>query len=99
MTQLGKILVFLNLVLSVVMVGWAGMLYAQRVDWSSKAGVVPRLNATAGQLWEQVRLAEDGWKADRRELAGLESLRPENKKWYVARSVEPERGQGTVKVM
>jgi hypothetical protein len=105
MTQLGKILVFINLVLSVVMAGWAGMLYAQRVDWSSPAkgtdagGVVPRLNASALQLWGQVSAAETAWKADRKELADRERLRPENKAWYAKQVLEPERGQGTIKVL
>jgi hypothetical protein len=46
MTTFGKVLIFLNLVLSIAGAGWAMALYTQRVNWTAKAGA----DSTPGKI-------------------------------------------------
>ena len=34
MTRFGKLLIFMNLILSVIFAGWAAGIYTQRIDWA-----------------------------------------------------------------
>src|SRR5262249_2217380 len=48
MTTFGKVLIFLNLVLSLAGAAWAMALYTQRVNWTAKAGA----DGTQGKIKE-----------------------------------------------
>jgi hypothetical protein len=48
MTMFGKVLIFLNLVLSIAGAAWAMALYTQRVNWTAKAGA----DGTQGKIKE-----------------------------------------------
>jgi hypothetical protein len=48
MTTFGKVLIFLNLVLSIAGAAWAMALYTQRVNWTAKAGA----DGTQGKIKE-----------------------------------------------
>ncbi len=60
MTLLGKLLVFVNLVLSFLMLSWAAMLFTNRVDFSNKKATADQ---AAGQLAERETKVKDGVNA------------------------------------
>jgi len=88
MTLFGKILVVLNLMLSIVMVSVAFALYTHRLDWSSKGGgdkvqgVVTALNNKIKNTWLDLAAAEARWKTSSVTLARFEQQRPKNAKWF-----------------
>jgi hypothetical protein len=96
MTQLGKVLVFLNLVLSIVFVAWAVGLVTNQVPWSTPPstdgqrvqGMVDELRAEIDRLTRSSggRSARDAadanWAAGVAELNRLERDRPTNQRFY-----------------
>ncbi len=88
-TRLGKILVFVNLGISLMMAAWAIALYTTRTNWSDKS---PSGDPTVGEL--KLRLdrktqlenllgtAQARWKASAVELARVDGLRNANLVFY-----------------
>jgi hypothetical protein len=79
MTFLGKLLVFVNAVLSFLMLAWAVGVATNRVDWSNTQakGDKPagQLNARAERVknaWASLGTAEYRWGSARTKLAGVE---------------------------
>lgn len=105
MTWLGKILVFVNLVLSLAMAAWAFGLYTGRVDWSGKKGKTPD-DPNTGQLarkqdaWRQagdtLATAEGRFKANAPFLRRVEQQRPALAQFY-ARELEHLRSGASLK--
>jgi hypothetical protein len=82
MTLFGKILVGLNLVLSLVLFGWALGVYTQRIDWSNKKGKGPedrgelaKRQETYTGLWNALDPAEKRQQLAGENLAKLEAER------------------------
>ncbi len=93
-TQLAKILVFVNLVLSLVFASWALGVYTQRIDWGKKAAAADR---PAGELARRLEAidrlgggsregsrqrAEARWSRAHQYLQALERVRDQNQQWY-----------------
>jgi hypothetical protein len=57
MTLLGKILVFVNVALSFLMLSWAAALFTNRVDWTKTEA---KADQPAGQLVERAKRVEQG---------------------------------------
>jgi hypothetical protein len=60
MTWFGKLLVLLNLALSLALATWALTLYTSRIDWSDQKG---KDGQRDGELRARIIEAEDGWNA------------------------------------
>jgi hypothetical protein len=99
MTLLGKILVFLNLALSMLLASWAFGVYANRIDWSDNKGdekkgqpageLVSRKaelgeSGRPGPLWMGLRTAEASWLEARRKLGREEDRIAGDRLWYYA---------------
>jgi hypothetical protein len=91
MTFLGKLLVMINLILSMAAMTWAAGLYTNNVDWSDAPGKgeqppgklkVEKDKLTAGLA--ALVPAENGWKTSRAELLQLEERLPADRAWYAA---------------
>jgi hypothetical protein len=72
MTTFGKVLVALNLVLSLAMASWAWALWSDRIDWSNTRGTAEQAEGAFKEredrlatLWEDERPAEARWRAGR----------------------------------
>lgn len=88
-TQLGKIFVFANVVLSLILATFAFGVYANRIDWGrTKEGPA----ASRGRLLEREELLKDAvaardramarWEAAQNDLARVEKQRPALQRWY-----------------
>ncbi len=81
MTFIGKLLVYLNLFVSVVLITWAVSLYVHRLDWIDRKledgttvpGQITRLKKEIEDLTKQVVVANDGYGSRDRLLAPLET--------------------------
>lgn len=83
MTQLGKILVFANLVLSVLMAAFAFWAYAQRIDWTAKPDPeLDKRNKRVKELQSSLLASEARWKSNRGGLLALEQQLPADQKYY-----------------
>lgn len=98
MTKFGKVLVFVNLTLSLIFAAWALGVFTQRVDMSDKKkdqqdertwGRVAKLkdeltrwNGADGKTGPRP-LAEARWLSALGELRAAEDLRAKNRVWYV----------------
>jgi hypothetical protein len=89
MTLFGKILVFVNLALSLMMATWAFAVWSNRIDFSNTkatgdqaAGEFAQRAAQIEALWEAVPPAELAWKSARGELLDRESRRLADRGWY-----------------
>jgi hypothetical protein len=89
MTTLGKVLVFVNLALSVVMAGWAQGIYASRIDWSAQTGKDGRPNGELKARQERITElntaigpAAFSWNEGRATVARLDTLRDTERQWY-----------------
>ena len=69
MTQLGKVLVFVTVVLSFLMLGWSAALFTNRIDWTGKTAA--KGEATPAR-WSISRRASRGRR--RRPGPGTQSL-------------------------
>ncbi len=81
MTWLGKILVFANFAFGVVLLGWAAMIYANRVDFTSK-GELGKRDARIKELYASLTTTEARYKGARAVLLDRERQRPEHMVWY-----------------
>jgi hypothetical protein len=94
-TFFGKILVMINLALSLLLATWALGVYTTRTDWSSKDGppekvkgeVFRRQNQNT-EAWKTLVAAEARWKADAAVVRLYEFARAENDRWYAAQLKE-----------
>ena len=92
MTGLGKILVLVNLLFSVVTLGWAAQLYFHRIDWSNNKAVPGTPGRPAGKLValeEQIRqlggalkTAEGRFHGPFAKVQEREKQLAEDQKWY-----------------
>ena len=93
MRKIGKFLVFANLVLSLLFLGWALALYTQRLDWAPHKNMFTgEVNLESGKLYhlledvkllvEQRDLAETRFNADEGKLHRLFDQRTTYNKWY-----------------
>src|SRR5262249_43578676 len=94
MTQLAKILVFVNFVLSLIFATWAFGVYSQRIDWGKKPAAVDRQAGELAKRLEEVdrlgggskegsrQRADARWIQARDRLQTLEAVRDLNEKWY-----------------
>jgi hypothetical protein len=89
MTVFGKILVMLNLALSLMLAAWAFGVWSDRIDFSNTkasgertAGEFARREAELASLWEGVRPAEAGWQLARADLRAQEKQRDSDLAWY-----------------
>jgi hypothetical protein len=101
MTWVGKILVLVNLAVSLILAAWALALYTGRVDWSNQrpSAERPKLGevyqrreriqqANGYALWDQVVTAENRWRAASRVLPYQEKALADNRTWYAAQLQE-----------
>jgi hypothetical protein len=89
MTSFGKVLVFVNLGLSLAMAVWAQGVYSSRIDWSNNKG---KDGARDGELVGRIaRLKEwsdalapaaHSWNGSRVELTRLDERRAADRLWY-----------------
>lgn len=85
MTQIGKVLVFVNLGFSLMMAAWAVSLYANRIDWSSNAaGELKARTDKITQANGALALAQGRWRDAAADLARLDERRATNLKYYAA---------------
>jgi hypothetical protein len=89
MTVFGKILVFVNLALSLMMATWAFGVWTNRIDFSNtppktdqSAGEYAKRAAEIDLLWAGLPSAETGWKDARRDLLREEAERVADRAWY-----------------
>ena len=90
-TLLGKVLVVINLVLSLVLAGLAFGIYTNRIDWSGPLKPVTG-EAAQGELakrkdefqhWQPIaQTARADWQQQTLALVALENQRPADQKWY-----------------
>ncbi len=90
MTKLGKIMIFVNLAISVFLMSWAMYLFFVRIDWSDNP--VKADHPEEGQLvgrrqkvlktWQPVVLAEPQWHAERDNLETFQGIRRDTRRWY-----------------
>jgi len=91
MTLFGKVLVFVNLIFSLMMATWAFGVYSNRIDWSNNPAkgdqppgeLVSRL-AEVRDLQVGLGRAEANWRQARTDLLTREALRDGDRLWYVA---------------
>jgi hypothetical protein len=91
MTQFGKVLVLLTVAVSLLMMGFAIAVWANRIDWSDRppkegdpGGLLAQRDAEAKRLWTELALAESGWRGSQEALARDEALRVQDRLWYHA---------------
>lgn len=93
MTRFGKLLIFLNLFLSITFAGWAAGVYTQRIDWApartlagetiaDRPGRVKELDDKIKALVELRDLAETRWQASHANVASEEQHRSMYQDWY-----------------
>src|SRR5436309_1915036 len=93
MRMFAKFLVFSNLILSLIFLGWSIALYTQRLDWAphknilsgdidKDSGRLYHLTKEIGELVEHRDLAEKRWQLDAHKLPQLEDRRIGVQKWY-----------------
>jgi hypothetical protein len=101
MTVLGKLLVLVNVFISVFLATWAFGVWTNRIDWSNAkggpdkvAGEFARRDALLTTLYAAVPPAEAAWQAERSELFDQEHRRAEDRAWYQAQ-LDHLRGKAT----
>jgi hypothetical protein len=89
MTVFGKILVFCNLVLSLLLMMWALGVWTNRIDFSNSkppavevGGEYTKRAEVLKDLWEGVRPAQGNWRGARKAVADQETLQAAAWKWY-----------------
>jgi hypothetical protein len=91
MGSLGKVLVFVNVGVTMALAACAGALLYYRTDWSDAAatadqpaGVLVERKARLKEFQEAVRPAEAAFRAARSEVLNRESRRPAEQMWYAS---------------
>jgi hypothetical protein len=89
MTKLGKTLLYLNLVFSLMMAFMAYGLYHNRIDWSNNKGKEPQFEgelvrraAQVSDLSKGFPPAESAWRDASEGLAAQEKVRKDDEVWY-----------------
>ncbi len=89
MTTFGKVLVLFTVAVSLLMMGFALAVWANRIDWSDRppkegdpGGMLAQRDAEAKRLSNQLRLAESGWQLNQAALARDEAQRVQDRLWY-----------------
>jgi hypothetical protein len=108
-TRLGKILVLVNLVLSVLFAVWALGIYANRIDWPGTGSPTIPGEKALGELRKRddeikeysskankAGIALSSWRAWNARLAALEAARPAAQAQYSAKLQSLDDGQGPV---
>ena len=90
-TLAGKILLFVNLVLSFMFAAWAGAVYTNHVDWPGGGvgadraqGEYSRRQAEITEAQKSAGLALSRWQGASGTLAQMEEARPKYQEWYAA---------------
>ena len=91
MTFIGKLLLMINLSISLLMAVTAFGLWAGGIDWTDQAGQAGKPAGKMAALRKQIDdslaklpVAEGSWKAARADLLVREDRRLEDRKWYDA---------------
>jgi hypothetical protein len=88
MTRAGKILLYANLVLSLIMAAWGMALYSGRVNWTNKStpeagpGELSKVQDRIKQLQPIVAAADARYREAEAELANTQRRRAANLEWY-----------------
>jgi hypothetical protein len=89
MTWLGKILVFVALAISLLLLAWAAGLYTNRIDWTLTKGTAEKPDGEGlkrqerfKQLTGALQVAEARLRAARPVVVRLENFRPKNLEHY-----------------
>jgi hypothetical protein len=98
MTTFGKVLIFLNLVLSIAGAAWAMGLYTQRINWTGKArgdGSEDKIKALTDRIKDRMiglAAAESRYAAEPTRLLGMENVRASAQVAYRAQLSQLEAG-------
>jgi hypothetical protein len=91
MTVFGKVLVFLNVALSFMLMSWAFAVYTNRIDFSDAkptgeqaAGEHAKRAAVIEKLWEGIRPAQVNWTSAHAAVARQEAHLAADWEWYHA---------------
>jgi hypothetical protein len=88
MTRFGKILVLLNLTLSLMLAAWAFNVYANSIDWSDKkdkgipVGMFAIHGARLEEAWKGVVPAQSSWQRQRGRLGNVQMRLLQERAWY-----------------
>jgi len=102
-TFFGKILVMVNLALSLLLAGWAMGVYTNRADFAGKdapdkaRSEISRRQAQNKEAWTSVVAAEARWKSAARTVRLYEYVQGENERWYAAQIKDLDSGPNPVK--
>lgn len=105
MTRFGKLLVFLNLILSVTFAGWAAAVYTQRIDWApartltgdlieDRPGRVKELTDQVKGLVELRDLSETRWQNAYLRMVNEQQHRSTYQQWYAQELTTQRTGEG-----
>jgi hypothetical protein len=107
MTLFGKILVLLNVALSLLLCAWAVGVYTRHIEYSadlSKSAPetvmeVRRLQSrlVSYGLWDELSASEAHWKKSSPRLQLAEAIRPRNQKWFEAKLVDLGKSTDPIK--
>jgi hypothetical protein len=107
MTLFGKILVLLNVTLSLLMAAWAVGVYTQHLHWGIEKSVQQsefevnelrdRLSGKGASLYDDLTTAEGRWKTASPVFQTMEPLWAKNQKWYQEHLVELQTSAKPVK--
>src|SRR5258708_13636324 len=98
MTTFGKVLIFLNLVLSIAGAAWAMGLYTKRINWTGKArgdGSEDKIKALTDKIKDRMiglAGAESRYAAEPTRLLGMENVRASAQVAYRARLIQLDAG-------
>jgi predicted nucleic acid-binding Zn-ribbon protein len=96
---IGRVLVFVNLALSMGFLSWAFALYSSRIDYTGKEGQFKRGEDEIKSQQTELTLAQVRWQAARAQVAEVEARRPALEKWYADRITELRTGQAPVRAL
>ncbi len=91
MTRFGRVLVLLNLALSLMLAAWSFNIYANGIDWTDRKdtkSTPPRMGrfavnaATLDELWKGVPAVQKDWLDGRAALAKQEKGLADERVWY-----------------
>jgi hypothetical protein len=101
MTLLGKLLVCLHFVLSLVFLTWAAGVYTQHINWtkgksadSQEPGELARREKRTDEAKAATYAAQERWKATRADLVAIEKRRRDDQPWLDDRRKELKTGIG-----
>jgi len=105
-TLFGKVLVMLNLGLSVAMAAWAMGVYTQRIDWSTTKGSADKSPGELVKRQDRLRELADThgfatlrWRDAVTRITAAEKRRADAQLWYAAELKKLDVGMGPVKAV